>query len=448
MGLFDNIPESYNENKKPGKSYANAFSPVSFTDLEFTQRKNVIRSVRKKNLAGKYGLDSNLLFDDLKLTPARIRGIERMIKTADEKKVITQEFKQQIRSTFREYENWNHRSRKKTKSELRYKIRNKIFSIEIALNLALSNPNSPLFKSYLNTIYFCQSMYQQDGYKITSKYCNNRHCYSCNRIRTGKLMNNYMPFVEWMQDDMCLVTLTIPSISAEDLRSSIEQMKQTFTFIKDVMRKRETKLTGLRKLECTYNTEKDTYHPHFHVLVKGYKEAIELYRLWFDYIPKVSYKGQDIVEADVNSAKELFKYFTKFWSKKQNGINTNKIIDYQAQDKIYNAIKGMRIFQSFGMNEFKEQTQIEIDESEEIEVNTAGLFNIAPDEENFYFNPDTYNYMANDGTELIDFKMNKKDKKLLSQLDESVIESAKEKRKELTDPLKEIIIKNWWSDSS
>ena len=260
-------------------------------------------------------------------------------------------------------------------------------------------------------------------------------------------MNSYAPFIDYIKKDMYLVTLTIKNVKKQFLKSSIKNMYKNFCLIKDSMRKNKLMLSGLRKLECTHNQITDEFHPHFHILVSGIDEAIELYRLWFEYNPGISYKGQDIKEADEDSAKELFKYFTKFWSKTQN--STDKIIDYVAQDTIYNAIKGIRIFQPFGLTKFKKDTKIEIDESEDIEANVSGLFNISPAYDNFYFNPETSNYMNIEGTELIKFQFNKKDIKLIKDFNFSIVSDAElSEKQKILNSLSENINRNWWEEIS
>ena len=49
---------------------------------------------------------------------------------------------------------------------------------------------SNLNKSYWQT-YHCAKVVLQEGDKITSRYCNQRWCLTCNRIRTAKMINGY-----------------------------------------------------------------------------------------------------------------------------------------------------------------------------------------------------------------------------------------------------------------
>jgi len=452
MDLFGSNTSRYVKNKKVNKSYSNVLlkpsQNISFSDLDFIQRQSVLRAIKNKNSSGSsYSFSNKLLIDNLNISSRQLSGLEKLVKIATDKNFVDQQTKDKIRNSFKEFDNWSKYNPKKTKYQLKQKIRNKIIGYEIDLNLAISNPNSPLFKSYINSINFCQSIYSQDGYKLTSKYCNNRHCYSCNRIRTGKLINNYMPFIKWMKEDMYFITLTQgATVNKEDLKETIIKMKNTFIQIKDVLRKRGQKLVGLRKLECTYRSETDKFHPHFHLIIKDENHAKDFFDLWIEYNPGANIAGQDIIKADLNTAKEMFKYFTKFWSKSLNGTNESKIIDYVAQDKIYCAIQGMRIFQPFGLKQFKSETLQEVNESEEVETNVNSLYNLEAREENFYFNPDTLNYMCADtGEELISVKLNKRDQKLMEAFNSSIVWDAEKVKlkKDLTDPLKIIIDLKW-----
>ena len=70
--------------------------------------------------------------------------------------------------------------------------------ISRALVLELTKLDSPLKKSYWNT-WHCSNILYQEGKKITTKYCNNRWCLVCNRIRTGKLIAGYLPVMKAMK---------------------------------------------------------------------------------------------------------------------------------------------------------------------------------------------------------------------------------------------------------
>lgn len=138
------------------------------------------------------------------------------------------------------------------------------------------------------------------------------------------------------------VTLTAPTISAEELPNRLKVMSQDFKRVQEVMKKRGTRLIGVRKIECTYNPESDKYHPHFHVLVEGYEEAETLRHEWLIRNPTASEKAQDVRQADSDTLIEVFKYTAKHCSKGRRSMNAKSL------HTIYKALRGIRTFQSLG----------------------------------------------------------------------------------------------------
>lgn len=132
---------------------------------------------------------------------------------------------------------------------------------------------SRMERSYRNT-WYCAGELRQEGDKLESRYCGNRWCLVCNRLRTARAINRYLPVVEgW--DDPWMVTLTAPNVHAAQLRDELVRYLGDFTAIKRaIARTHGGKLVALRKLECTYNPTRDAaglepFHPHFHVVVDG-----------------------------------------------------------------------------------------------------------------------------------------------------------------------------------
>lgn len=310
--------------------------------------------------------------------------------------------------------------KRKTIHQLRKKIRDKHFSYEIVMNLLLHNPGSELKYSYLNTLNYCQSEYKQEGKVLSSKYCNNRFCYSCNKIRTGKMINNYLPVIQRM-DDLYFVTLTIPNCKQDVLKQKIRGMIQTFQLIKDAARKRfergtGEKFSGIRKLECTYNQKRNDYHPHFHIVVKGLESATAIVEDWLMHYPEAVVEAQDVRPATLNSVKELFKYFTKFWNSKQDKQRELKPVDYVSLNNIFCSIRGLRIFQPFGLDEYKIDESDSI-ESEDIQGLQKQVYNIPEADCNYKYTYEAFNFIDYEtGAAITDFKFSRKDVKIFTDL--------------------------------
>jgi hypothetical protein len=150
--------------------------------------------------------------------------------------------------------------------------------------------------------------------------------------------------------------LTAPTVKARQLRSELKKRYKAFTRIKDNARKNHgVKLVGIRKTEVTYNENEDKYHPHFHLIVQGKKEAELIQALWLNQFDRASIKAQDIRPidtTDTNNLIEIFKYATKDVTK---DTTTAK-----AMDTIYTALQGIRTIQTYGsirkVKEPKEET--------------------------------------------------------------------------------------------
>ena len=216
-----------------------------------------------------------------------------------------------------------------------------------------------LEKSYRNTLYCCEKI-EQSGQVLKGKYCSNRWCLVCNRIRTGKLLNKYEAPLKDLKEKH-FVTLTIPNVPANELRYAIDEMQRVFKQISEVFKKRKTPIIGLRKIECTYNVRRNDFHPHLHIVVSGEAIANQLMIEWLDRFPDASLKGQDVRPADEHSCKELFKYFTKLLAKDK------RVMKPEALNTMFEAMVGLRIFQTLGAF----GKPIEIDSSVDTDVDDS-----------------------------------------------------------------------------
>ena len=178
--------------------------------------------------------------------------------------------------------------------------------------------------------------------KPQTMFCGNRWCSVCNNRKTSELIRAYKPALQELKDPQ-LVTLTIPAVDVtyKAITSAMDQMFKSFSKAKDLLRKRGYKLTGIRKLEINYNTQKRTCNPHFHFIVDGYQEAKELQDLWLTYFPEASILAQDIRKAKEGTLLEVFKYTSKQISKMET-------FDPEMVDTIYQALAGRRTIQTFG----------------------------------------------------------------------------------------------------
>jgi len=133
--------------------------------------------------------------------------------------------------------------------------------------------DSEMQKSYKQT-FVCASVLTQKGNTVTAQYCNQRWCTVCNRIRTGKLINSYHSEIEEFINPH-FITLTVPNCTKSALKQTIAGMDKNFTKLVDVLKKRKIRLNAIRKIEVTYNSTLDSYHPHYHMIVDTWRGFFE-----------------------------------------------------------------------------------------------------------------------------------------------------------------------------
>lgn len=225
---------------------------------------------------------------------------------------------------------------------LQKRARSKLLTTKLASGL--ERLHSPMKNAYRNTLQ-CGAVLHQEMGRVQGKYCGNRWCLVCNRIRTAKLLKVYGPIMrQW--EDAHFLTLTVPNVPAEKLHDAVREMLAVMPKIARAVRRTDgIELRAIRKLETTYSRRKD-YHPHLHLIVDSRAAAEAMLRRWLERFPDATAKGQDIRKCDDHSVVELFKYFTKLTVKGMDGQHTAP--PPHALDRIFKAVKGLRTFQAMG----------------------------------------------------------------------------------------------------
>jgi hypothetical protein len=232
---------------------------------------------------------------------------------------------------------------------------------------------TPLRFAYASTAR-CAAELVQDGVKVQGKYCRQRWCLVCNRIRTAKLRAAYQPEIATWADPH-FVTLTIPNVEGTQLHDAIQKMtKRVALIVKGIRRTDGLEFRALRKVETTYNARRGDYHPHLHLIVNNGEAAHALVRRWMKAFPAADAKAQDVRRCEGPKAtSELFKYFTKLIVK---GLDGERTAPHPAVlDTIFKSVKGLRTFQPMG---FVSRVTVD-DDDEAIELDAGTVSPIPPD---------------------------------------------------------------------
>lgn len=254
------------------------------------------------------------------------------------------------------------------------------------LELTLTNKKQNI--SDCNKFWF-MDVYHQAKIKDLQKVnlCKDKFCSNCKKVKQASRMARFMPVIEIEKKEskfMSQMVLTVPNCSGADLEKTIKRMNKAYSTLNDYL-KGKFKIAGLpidfgyrgaiKSLEVTY--KKDSYHPHFHVLLShdlhiGEKKHINAYsrrhgkisrlfsdfeiliqKLWrmaFDGIPFRKSNFDDLVTGyscmvDVckpNDYLELFKYMVKVQSEDEN------FMSYHQFTTLYHALLNVRQIQGYG----------------------------------------------------------------------------------------------------
>lgn len=256
------------------------------------------------------------------------------------------------------------------KTVLKSKAKKKLITHKVVLPLidyAKKKNNQPMVKSLWNT-YHCLNKVITSNHKLHGKYCKNRICTICNGNRKAEMINKFLPIVQnW--EEPYFVTLTAKSCYAYKLHERMRDTKRAFEIIEERMKKRYhrdtgPKLVAIKSLECNFNPAKRWYNPHFHILVATKELAEILKQEWLNLWTEeyTSYKGQKIraVENTERDLIEVVKYSSKILTepnpgKKSKRWKTTRRVYIAALYNILNAMKGLRLIDSYGFKVAKEQ---------------------------------------------------------------------------------------------
>jgi len=218
----------------------------------------------------------------------------------------------------------------------------------------------------------CNNILLREGQNIKGSLCRTRECNHCSRIKTAELIQGYQaPLQELAKEDkLFFVTLTAPTVKERQLKAEIEKRYKAWSKVKDKLRKQGYLINGIRKLETTYSTSNNWFHPHFHIIIQGQTESKLLLKYWLQEFPKANIDAQDIrpIGTTAKDLIEVFKYATK-------DIVKDTETAY-ATDVILKALKGRRVFQTYGKIRKVKEPKEQQTESKNYEWLDKGGFDI------------------------------------------------------------------------
>lgn len=270
---------------------------------------------------------------------------------------------------------------------------------------------------------------------VQAHFCKNRFCPLCawRKARKDAMMLSIMmqAIAQEKQYEFLFMTLTTPNVKGNQLNEEINLFNQALS---KLFRRKKVKaaIKGyVRKLEITYNKERDDYNPHFHLILvvnksyftnpRYYINQVEWLDLWRDVTGKtgVNPDGTDeITQLDIRKVKgfqqekavlEVAKYSAKDFEMMEN---------QEVFDTFYFAMKGRQLITFNGV--FKDYKK---------KFESGALDRYKQKDENDYFWFLTASWMKNEAQYAIDYRaLNEDEKRFFANqyVEEKAVEGEKE----------------------
>lgn len=188
------------------------------------------------------------------------------------------------------------------------------------------------------------------AYRSIPYHCGHRLCQRCQKRRVGRFWRRLKTAFEGMFQPKML-TLTVRNVPHID-RAYFKKLRGYFS----KLRRRgcfKQVLGGVYSIETTYNKTRRDWHVHIHALIdsKDFINRDKLVEAWKE-ITDGSW-GIDIRLADKDAICEVLKYECKL---------VDFVGDADLVDQYLTAVKGARLFHSFGnVFDFEEESEEEAD---------------------------------------------------------------------------------------
>ena len=209
-------------------------------------------------------------------------------------------------------------------------------------------------------------------------FCNNRFCPFCSWLkakRTAFELLELIKVVEYKEKFAFLfITLTVPNVPKESLREEIENFNISFNRLWKTKEFKAFNKGFIRKLEVTYNEERNDYHPHFHLVVavnksyftsRDYMSKRRLLELWQRATRNPAITQVDIKPCRMDTVKQVMELAT--YSAKQGDLYSSK----EVFDGFYEGLFRKKLLVYNGIfKEYKKKIDTgEVDPAEVIELN-------------------------------------------------------------------------------
>lgn len=183
---------------------------------------------------------------------------------------------------------------------------------------------------------------------VLANSCNNRFCPICAWRKAAKYSLKHLimfkKLIEMQKYEFIFVTLTSPNVTAERLEEEIRDYAKAFKRFSELKAFDNMNVGYIRKLELTYNADRDDYNPHYHLIVcikksyfksRDYIKQADWLTMW-----RQAKRDENITNVYVEKVKSDKAYLeiSKYVAKDFEYLAHEEIFDV-----FYKAIKGKQL---------------------------------------------------------------------------------------------------------
>lgn len=253
-----------------------------------------------------------------------------------------------------------------------------------------------------------------------ANFCGNRFCPMCRWRKARKDALQVAILMQYLKQEkgleFVMMTLTAPNVPGENLKNEITRYNKNF---KKLMKRKEFEKISfgyMRKLEVTYNQERNDFHPHFHVIIavkksyfhkQDYISKQRLLVMWQNVMNDDTITQVDIRKINASNQSAISE-IAKYTAKDSDYMKSQEVFDY-----FYKALKRRQSVTYAGA--FKEALKLYkdglLDDYKEID-HTEYIYLLT-----FTWNRNFAEYIQYELRELDEYERIKINKKLIDELD-------------------------------
>ena len=186
---------------------------------------------------------------------------------------------------------------------------------------------------------------------MKSNSCKNRFCPMCSWRKAKKdALKNSIIMKKLIADNQyafLFLTLTAANVPGEELEKEIKDYVVAFKRLTKLKEFQKINIGYIRKLEVTYNKEKNTYHPHYHILLcvnksyftsRDYIKQKKWLTMWQRAKRDKTITQVDIRKIELNKEDKSFLEISKYTAKDSDYLQSQEVFNV-----FYDSLKGKQV---------------------------------------------------------------------------------------------------------